>query len=486
MAIIQNKPIYTLQEISEEIKDVLDANFERSFWVKTEINKLNHYTYSGHCYPELVDKLNGKVVAQMRSVLWKTDFERINASFIRTIKEPLKDGIKVMMLCTITFDAVYGLSLRIHDIDPSYSLGDLELEKQQSLDKLKEQGLIDRNKGLELPLIPQRIAIVSVETSKGYVDFMQVIDGNPWGYKFFHMLFPAVLQGENAIKDIQYQLKRISKVKRHFDVVAIIRGGGGDVGLSCYNDFSLAKTIAEFPLPVLSGIGHATNMTVVEMVSHTNAITPTKLGELLIQQYHNFSEPLERARVELISKARTKVDACKRDLLADGKNIKSQVLEMISSSKLSLNQSAYKLSGQAKDNIGTYKSALTLGQSLMFAAYRKNLSVKSETMSRFSNTLKASTQNIIRNLKIELDKSNGDRLSGAMKPVITGMTTALRNQEQLVRMADPENILKRGFSITRVNGKSVSSVDQLELESSIETEFLDGKTTSIIRQKTRK
>ena len=153
-------------------------------------------------------------------------------------------------------------------------------------------------------MLPQRIAIISVETSKGYADFLEVIDSNPWRYKFFRLLFPSLLQGDQAVKSIINQLRRIRKVKDHFDVVAIIRGGGGDVGLSCYNNYLLAKEIALFPTPIITGIGHATNETVVEMISFSNAITPTKLGEYLLQKFHNFSVPVHEAEKKIIDQSR--------------------------------------------------------------------------------------------------------------------------------------------------------------------------------------
>jgi exodeoxyribonuclease VII large subunit len=152
--------------------------------------------------------------------------------------------------------------------------------------------------------LPQRIAIISVETSKGYVDFLKVIESNSWNYKFFHFLFPSLLQGDKAVPSILAQLKRIKKVKEHFDVVAIIRGGGGDVGLSCYNNYLLAKEIALFPIPVITGIGHATNETVSEMISFSNAITPTKLAEYLLQKFHNFSVPVQDAEKKIIDKSK--------------------------------------------------------------------------------------------------------------------------------------------------------------------------------------
>ncbi len=265
--------------------------------------ELNFYKHSGHCYPELVEKQNGKVIVQIKSHLWKDDYIRANNNFQILLKEPLKDGIKILFLAKISFDPAHGLSLWIMDIDPSYTLGDLEKEKQETIKRLMEEGIFNRNKTLRFPLLPQRIAIISVDTSKGYADFLKVIETNSWKYKFFHLLFPSLLQGDKAVDAISRQLQRIKRVKSHFDVVAIIRGGGGDVGLSCYNSYSLAKAIALFPIPVITGIGHATNETVTEMVSFSNAITPSKSAEFLLQTFHNFSVPVQDAEKKIVDKS---------------------------------------------------------------------------------------------------------------------------------------------------------------------------------------
>ncbi|MCC6817352.1 MAG: exodeoxyribonuclease VII large subunit [Bacteroidia bacterium] len=479
-SLIQNKPIYSLQEIASEIKTVLEEQFERSFWVKAEINKLNHYTYSGHCYPELVDKNNGKIVAQMRSVLWKTDFDRVNANFIKTIKEPLKDGIKVMMLCTITFDAQYGLSLRIHDIDPSYSLGDLELEKKLALEKLNAENLIDLNKSIPIPLLPQRIAIISVETSKGFIDFTQVIENNDWGYRFFYHLFPAILQGDSAIKDIQYQLKRILKVRQHFDVVAIIRGGGGDVGLSCYNDFNLAKSIAEFPLPVLSGIGHATNETVVEMITCVNAITPTKLAEFLIQKFHDFSEPVLSGQQLILNKSRALITQTKSQLNNSSRYLKSLVNGAVKDNRHLLSNAAFGLSASTKEQIRQTNTNLNQDTLAIISSTKSKLKDQKQSVHLISASIKKSAHLIVQNFKKSLQLQSETRINEVFFNSITKQKTELKQKEQLISMADPINVLKRGFSITRLNGVSVNSIDQLNLGDSIETELADGSSKSTI------
>ncbi len=213
--LVNDKKIFTLLEVTQSIQKTIAERYKSSFWVKAEMNKLNHYSHSGHCYPELVEKQNGKVIAQMRSNLWKMDYQVINANFLRVLKEPLRDGIKILFCATIHADPVYGLNLRIIDIDPSFSLGELEREKQETIDRLKKEGIFAKNKTAPLPLLPQRIAIISVETSKGYADFLKVIEGNSWGYKFFHMLFPALLQGDKSIGAIMNQMRNIKKVLHH-------------------------------------------------------------------------------------------------------------------------------------------------------------------------------------------------------------------------------------------------------------------------------
>jgi exodeoxyribonuclease VII large subunit len=191
---VNDKQVFSLLEVTKSIEKTLEERYKSSFWVKAEMNKLNFYKQSGHCYPELVEKKDGKIITQIKSYLWKDDYFRVNNNFQRLLKEPLKDGIKILFLAKITFDTTHGLSLWILDIDPSFTLGDLEREKIEAINKLKVEGIFNKNKMLSLPLLPQRIAIISVETSKGYVDFLKVIESNSWNYKFFHFLFPSLLQ----------------------------------------------------------------------------------------------------------------------------------------------------------------------------------------------------------------------------------------------------------------------------------------------------
>ena len=219
--------------------------------------------------------------------------------------------------------------MRILDIDPAYSLGELEKEKQETIARLRKEGLFDRNKKLPMALLPQRIAVLSASTSKGYSDFLEVIEGNPWRYKYFHMLFPTLLQGERAVELIILQLHAILKVIRHFDVVAIIRGGGGDVGLTCYNNWELSKEIALFPLPVITGIGHTTNETVTEMIAYKNALTPTGLGDWLIQKFHDFSVPVMKAEESIISRSVSRIHEEKLKMVGTVRFFKSVTANLL-------------------------------------------------------------------------------------------------------------------------------------------------------------
>lgn len=433
--VINNIQAYSLMEVANNIGDSLRERYKFSFWVKAEMNKLNYYKHSGHCYPELVHKEGGKVLALMKGVLWQDDFQRINRQFLQVLKEPLKDGIKILFLASVTFDPAHGLSLRISQIDAGYTLGDLEQEKAETIQRLQQDGIYDQNKRLKLALVPKRLAIISVETSKGYADFVQILDNNKFGYCFEHTLYPSLLQGERAISSMVSQLREIAKVQGQFDAVCIIRGGGGDVGLSCYNHYDLCRAIALFPLPILTGIGHATNTTVSEMVSYANRITPTNIAEFLIQCYHNVAGPLHQAGLRL-------------DVLAK---------RMVQHAKTQLQQSSYIL--QSK------------GEALL----RKNeYSLKSMDvlLGQHARSLLKDQRNFLLQMKEILP------LSAAR--VAEQRNLQLQNILQIIKILDPKTTLERGYSITYHNGRIVSNLGEIKIGDAINTVFSNGQIQSVI------
>ncbi len=453
--IVADKTVFSLLEVMKSIQNMVATHYSNAYWIKAEMNKLNFYSHSGHCYPELVEKENGKIIAQIRATLWKDDYFRINTIFLNTVKEPLKDGIKILFCARISFDPVYGLTLRIIDIDSSYSLGDLEKEKAETIAQLRKEMLFNANKVVPMARVPQRIAIISVETSKGYSDFMNILDHNPWNYKFFTMLFPALLQGEKAVDAIVGQLTRILQVASHFDVVAIVRGGGGDVGLSCYNNLQLAKAIALFPLPIITGIGHSTNETVAEMIAYKNAITPTELADFLLQQFHNFSVPVANAQLSIIRSSKS---------ILDYQNIRFEktLAQFKADSRNFINKNKHLLSNKIQ----------SIQQQTSFLLQRqRELQIQSKlTLTKAAiNTLESQRQNIA--LKTE-------QLSRQSTSALNNCSSRLQNLTQLIHILDPKNILKRGFSITLHQGKAIKSAENITPGTTLTTILANGTIMS--------
>jgi len=355
---------------------------------------------------------------------------------------------------------VHGLSLRIIDIDAAFTLGDLEKEKLDTIQKMKIQGLYDKNRTLPLPLLPQRIAIISVETGKGYADFIRVIENNGFGYRFFHMLFPSLLQGEKAVDGIVGQLERIHRVKSHFDVVAIIRGGGSDVGLSCYNNYLMARAIAQFPLPVLTGIGHSTNETVAEMVAFENAITPTKLAEFLLQQFHNFAVPLENARKSIMHFATDTLQNSRRQLTSEVKLFRSATQNILGKNRHALMTGATSLGHTTRKLFVNENSAVN--------------QIRLKIAGLSSDTIKTNKQSL---------SSTIQKMTTAQKAFLKNEALKLGALEKNFEILHPDNVLKRGYSITLSKGKTLHSVNDALAGDTIETLLPDGKIISIVGRK---
>ena len=352
---------------------------------------------------------------------------------------------------------IWSIKNKFIDIDPHYPLGDLENEKRVTIKKLQRECIYDQNKKLELPILPQRIAIISVETSKELGDFTDVIDKNSWNYKFFYLLFPSILQGDKAVLGIMAQLERIRKVIHHFDAVAIIRGGGGDVGLSCYNNYELAKAITLFPIPVITGIGHVTNETVCEMIAHTNAITPTKLAEYLIQKFHNFSVPIQKAKDKIVDKSRRLMSEENTKLESELKLFRSLTVTILNTNKNRIKNASYAIQQHSQFIVKNNKEKLNVLQAKTRIATKFNL-----------NQLKVTV--------IQLQEKLG------LQPILylKNFELALENIEKNIQIMDPINVLKRGFSITYLNGKTVKDVSQLEEGAIINTFLFNGTIDSTI------
>lgn len=478
-----SQQVFTLLQVSRSIQKSLSERYTQTYWIQAEMNKLNFYQYSGHCYPELVEKVDGKIVAQFKATLWRADYQRINFAFMRTLREPLKDGIKILFQAKITYDPLHGLSLAILDIDPNYTLGDLEREKQESIKQLQQLGIWDLNREKKLPLLLQRLAIISVETSKGFVDFTQVLQGYRSEFTTQWQLFPALLQGDKAAQDIKRQLLRIQKLQHHFDAVAIIRGGGGDVGLSCYNSFELAQVIAEFPLPVWTGIGHATNTTVAEMIAHTHAITPTQLAEKLAQHNRSFSNQL----TELADKIHQK---SKRLLELNLQLLQQTVPQVQRLSQQLLRQEDFLIRGTQNELIRLANTQINQAnrtlQHQQFSIQRwgsQQLNRTEKQWQQYALRLHEKSHQLMREKQTDLEKIRW-MLPTLTKTLLKENTHQIEQMQQQLQHLDPQLILQRGYSITLYNGKTLNASNQVQSGDRITTWLAQGKIESIIEKTT--
>lgn len=284
----------TLSELCERIRTVLSDEIGTE-WVQAEIVKMNPYPESGHCYFDLVEKENERVRAKIKAVIWKDNFPFINNKFKNVTRENLKEGIKVLLRVRVNYHAEFGLKLNIVDIEPNFTLGDMMMTRRLTIERLHAEDCFNRNKLLSFPLLPKRIAIISTETNAGYRDFLAKLRGRS-KYFFGLQLFPSRIDGDAAISEIVDQLTVIRNQIKQFDVVAIIRGGDNAIGFHCYDNYELAKAIALFPIPVVTGIGHSTSDTVVEMVAHLSKITPTDLAVHLIECFETFDKRIDEAK----------------------------------------------------------------------------------------------------------------------------------------------------------------------------------------------
>lgn len=296
-----NMKTMSLSELQHGIRETLLKNFPESLWVTGEISELTENS-SGHCYLDLVekDRQSDRIVARVRGNIWASTYRMLKPYFETATGYTLAKGIKILVKAGIEYHSVFGLSLNILDIDPSYTLGDLEQKRKEIIMRLEKDGIINMNRQLPMPPVPQKIAIISSVTAAGYGDFTDQLAGNPHGYVFYAKLFPAVMQGDKAEASIISALERIFEYAGVFDLVVIIRGGGPKSDLACFDSYDLAFHISQFPLPVITGIGHEQDDTITDLVAHTRLKTPTAVAGYLIDSLADFEATLEDLRRQVI------------------------------------------------------------------------------------------------------------------------------------------------------------------------------------------
>ena len=310
----------TLKQLQQQIKSAVEEALPLPVWVVAEVAELK-VNYSGHCYLELVEKSEPKrggsstPTAQARAVIWRSQWAMVAAYFRQQTGSELGVGMKILAKVLVSYHELYGLSLQISDIDPSYTLGEVERQKQMTIAQLKADGVWDMNREQQLPYLVQRIAVVSSAAAAGYRDFMNELHGG--GYAFRCDLYDAVVQGVAAEESICAALDEVALKQEQYDAVVLIRGGGSASDLSCFNSYRLCSYVAQFPLPVLTGIGHDKDTSVADMVAHTPLKTPTAVAAWLVDRMERIEGWLEEMMVQLASFATaiTKVQELKLERL---------------------------------------------------------------------------------------------------------------------------------------------------------------------------
>lgn len=426
----------SLYELNNLVRSTLEMTMCDEYWVHAEISELRE---NRHCYLEFAQKdaLGNGLVAKARGQVWANRWVMLRSHFERTTGQRLCVGMQVLVKVEVTFHELYGYSLNVVDIDPTYTLGDIARRRKEIMDKIKAEGIADMNKELPLPRLIQRIAVISAATAAGYGDFSNQLHNNARGLAFVTRLFPATMQGNEVESSIVNALNAIAAEQDDWDVVVIIRGGGATTDLAGFDSLVLAENVAQFPLPIITGIGHERDDTIIDMVSHTRVKTPTAAAEYLI---HHQEEELDY------------VNALADRIIKNG-------LAKIANEKTRL-------------------QAITSKMPSLYKAY------KAGEEARLDRKLSIIQNNILQNVQRKLNTT------AMREQQLKLYTSALLNKEHnrldilenKIKNASPERILKLGFTITRINGKAVKDATLLHKGDMIETEFAQGKVKSTVSQ----
>ncbi len=426
--------VLTLHELNSMVREVLDLSFDQPYWVTAEMSEMR-VASNGHCYIELVEKGHRNTpVAKARAIVWANVFPMLRLTFEETTGQSFRAGLKVQLQVQVTFSEVYGYSLVVTDIDPVYTMGSLAQLRKEILEHLTHDGIVDMNKSLILPRPLQRIAVVSSATAAGYGDFCNQLDNNQSGYRFCHKLFPALMQGETAALSMIQALDQIALEADRWDAVVMIRGGGAVSDLVCFENYDLAACCAQFPLPVITGIGHERDTTVIDMVANLSLKTPTAVAAFLIESMDSEAEWL--SGVEQTFAAHTS------QILADHNQWLAQATARLHSKALGL-RSVYEVRLQA-----TYQR-IARGALMRLAIQRDRLT------------------------------DNGALASLAARQ-LEGTRRQLDYAAKALALYDPMKILRMGYSITRHNGKAVNDLDSVKPGDTIVTTTAHGEIQSTI------
>lgn len=473
----------SLFELQRQVKGSLDDTFSMPVWVKAEISEMT-VNRSGHCYLDLVETEQGtdNVIARCRATIWSYTFRMLRPYFETTSGQTFGEGLKVLLQAKIEYHEVYGLSLNIRDIDPVYTLGDLARQRREIIRRLQEDGVFEMNKDLELPLVPQRLAVISSPTAAGLQDFLDQLHNNPHKFVFYTKLFSSVMQGSEAPRSIMSALDQIYEYEDLFDAVVIIRGGGAQLDLVCFDQYELAFTVAQFPLPVITGIGHDKDDTVIDLVAHTRMKTPTAVAEFLISGALQFSQELKELEKHFMELITDQLDDHKNRLSDSADQLNLLVKQMIVSQQNRLNIAGIQLANYTESFLKVQQSELK-----QFMADAKNQTSRFVTRHNHLLDRSANKLNFIFREQVLKNKNLLNQFQHLIK--IRSLETIRAERKNLyliqekLRLVDPQNILKRGYSITMINGKIVKTVSLIKEGDLLETRLSDGTIESTVGNK---
>ena len=471
---------FSLSELNGEVKKVLSANFTAPVWVVGEISEIN-VNSNGHCYLTLIEKgdAEDRIVAQARATIWSYTFRMLRPFFETTTGQQLTDGIKVLLQVSVEFHELYGFSLNVRNIDPTYTLGDQARKRREIIRRLTDEGVFTMNKELELPVVPQKIAIISSPSAAGYEDFMEQLNKNPKGYHFYTRLFPAVMQGNQAEQSIVDALDRIYPYEDFFDLVVIIRGGGSQVDLSCFDNYQVAYHVTQFPLPVLTGIGHEKDDSIVDLVAHTRLKTPTAVAEFILEGVGSFEERINQLEQKAIELTEERMEEERGRLDDLTREFTFLVRDQLENKKKELLQRTWKFQQEIRLTLQSEEHRLGKKLQRMGFLVDHYLFVRNQKINRAQNLLDVSIPRIMISKKQRLDEylEKFRRLSQRQLETEKHRIDLAGNKGLL---SDPRNILKKGYSMTTFRGKLIRDVSFLKNEELIKTHFFEGSVLSKI------
>ncbi len=446
----------SLTELQLIIKDSLYMALPDMYWVIAEISEIKE-NYNGHCYLELVEKLPDEVSirSRVKAVIWSSRYRFLKSFFESSTGESLREGLKILVRAKIEYHEIYGLSLVINDIDPAFTMGELALKRQQILKKLEEEGVLTMNKDLDFPAIPQRIAIISSRNAAGYTDFMKHLTGNNYGYVFYTALIETAMQGIETEAGVIKALEKIAGHLEKFDLAVIIRGGGSQTDLSWFDNYNIAYYITQFPLPVITGIGHEKDLTVTDIVAYRSLKTPTAVADYLIECMNN-------AEVRLLEMSKDIIDKSQFILNESKMRIDSCRIKLIPVARIMISEFKEELSGIVFAMINT-------GKEYIMRAGLSPANHRSRIISGVRSYLSANGS---------LLTGRKQSLAGYSKNCLNKMENKVAGFDNSLKILDPENVLKRGYTITSRKGKIIKKSVELKKEDIIDTRFSDGSVSS--------